>query len=109
MAADRFLFPRSAVDGLASDLVDASPRLDGHKGRLQGLIDRSEQHVAGGQRVSGGSYLASRVIAEDCSRIVGNAAAARLLGCHLPIRLAALDLGPAGYLQRQVLRQRPRD
>ena len=94
--ADRFFFPRSAMDGVASDLADVSPRLDGHIARLQGLIDRAEQHVAGGQRVSGGSHLASLVIAEDGSRIVGNAVAARLLGCRFPTRLAMLDLGPAG-------------
>ena len=93
--ADLFFFPRSAVEGLASDILQAKAadnRLNAHISRVQNLIDRSEGNVLGGPRISPGSQLASMVVSEDGARITGNTAAEGLLYCKFPTSLKELGL-----------------
>jgi len=95
--ADSFFFPRSAIEGVADDILqagDVSVGMDGHIKRLQDLIDRSEVNMAGGTRVSGGPQLANLVVSADGSRIVGNQAAVNLLQCGFPTSLDRLSLMP---------------
>jgi pimeloyl-ACP methyl ester carboxylesterase/DNA-binding CsgD family transcriptional regulator len=93
-AADRLFFPLSAVAGPAADLVDVSPRLEGHIARLQRLIDQIEADVPNGQRMSGGAPMASLVISADNRQVVGNTVAAQFLSCTFPVQLEALRIAP---------------
>ena len=98
VAADQFFFPLSAEAGLAADIIDAGGITDGvesHVARMQGMIDRAEVGMSGARRVSGGLQVCSMVVSADGAVVVGNGAAAGLVGCGFPASVDMLALTPS--------------